>query len=152
MKQIESITVGEGGEIISAEIKTLKNVSVEQFCQIYLQENEEFFTLSKAESNVLAVCWYTSNYYEDNEFMLPGNKVTLDEQLRDLIKLKTGLAYGTVKNTITSLVKKEMLIKDEKYKSIYYLNPKYFFKGRISDRTKLLKHTIEYRINANREI
>lgn len=146
MKQIESITVGENGEILSAEIKTIKNLSAEQFCQVYLQENEEFFQLSKSEVNVLAVCWYTSNYYEDKDFKLPGNKITLDEQLRDIIKSKTKLAAGTIKNTIVSLVKKDMLIKDSNYKSIYYLNPKFFFKGKISDRTKLIKHLIEYQI------
>ena len=54
MKQIESIKVGVGGEILSAEVKTIKTVSAEQFCQIYLRDNEEFYKLSKAESNVLA--------------------------------------------------------------------------------------------------
>lgn len=75
MKQIESIKVGVGGEILS----TIKTVSAEQFCQIYLRDNEEFYKLSKAESNVLAVLWYTSNYYEDRA--LPGNKISLDEEL-----------------------------------------------------------------------
>ena len=92
MKQIESIKVGVGGEILSAEIKTIKTVSAEQFCQIYLRDNEEFYKLSKAESNVLAVLWYTSNYYEDKDRALPGNKISLDEELRDTIKIKTNLA------------------------------------------------------------
>ena len=106
MKQIESIKVGIGGEILSAEVKTIKTVSAEQFCQIYLRDNEEFYKLSKAESNVLAVLWYTSNYYEDKDRALPGNKISLDEELRDTIKIKTNLAAGTIRNTITSLVKK----------------------------------------------
>lgn len=105
MKQIESIKVGVGGEILSAEVKTIKTVSAEQFCQIYLRDNEEFYKLSKAESNVLAVLWYTSNYYEDKDRALPGNKISLDEELRDTIKIKTNLAAGTIRNTITSLVK-----------------------------------------------
>lgn len=100
MKQIESIKVGVGGEILSA----IKTVSAEQFCQIYLRDNEEFYKLSKAESNVLA----TSNYYEDKDRALPGNKISLDEELRDTIKIKTNLAAGTIRNTITSLVKKKM--------------------------------------------
>ena len=87
MKQIESIKVGVGGEILSAEVKTIKTVSAEQFCQIYLRDNEEFYKLSKAESNVLAVLWYTSNYYEDKDRALPGNKISLDEELRDTIKI-----------------------------------------------------------------
>lgn len=145
MKQIESIKVGVGGEILSAEVKTIKTVSAEQFCQIYLRNNEEFYKLSKAESNVLAVLWYTSNYYEDKDRALPGNKISLDEELRDTIKIKTNLAAGTIRNTITSLVKKKMLLKDSRYKAVYYLNPEYFFKGKISDRTQIIKNIIEYK-------
>lgn len=135
MKQIESIKVGVGGEILSVEVKTIKTVSAEQFCQIYLRDNEEFYKLSKAESNVLAVLQYTSNYYEDKDRALPGNKISLNEELRDTIKIKTNLAAGTIRNIITSLVKKKMLLKDSRYKAVYYLNPEYFFKGKISDRT-----------------
>ena len=145
MKQIESIKVGVGGEILSAEVKTIKTVSAEQFCQIYLRDNEEFYKLSKAESNVLAVLWYTSNYYEDKDRALPGNKISLDEELRDTIKIKTNLAAGTIRNTITSLVKKKMLLKDSRYKAVYYLNPEYFFKDKISDRTQIIKNIIEYK-------
>lgn len=145
MKQIESIKVGVGGEILSAEVKTIKTVSAEQFCQIYLRDNEEFYKLSKAESNVLAVLWYTSNYYEDKDRALPGNKISLDEELRDTIKIKTNLAAGTIRNTITSLVKKKMLLKDSRYKAVYYLNPEHFFKGKISDRTQIIKNIIEYK-------
>ena len=145
MKQIESIKVGVGGEILSAEVKTIKTVSAEQFCQIYLRDNEEFYKLSKTESNVLAVLWYTSNYYEDKDRALPGNKISLDEELRDTIKIKTNLAAGTIRNTITSLVKKKMLLKDSRYKAVYYLNPEYFFKGKISDRTQIIKNIIEYK-------
>lgn len=141
MKQIESIKVGVSGEILSA----IKTVSAEQFCQIYLRDNEEFYKLSKAESNVLAVLWYTSNYYEDKDRALSGNKISLDEELRDTIKIKTNLAAGTIRNTITSLVKKKMLLKDSRYKAVYYLNPEYFFKGKISDRTQIIKNIIEYK-------
>lgn len=144
MKQIESIQLGTSGEIVSAEIKTFKTVSAEQFCQVYLKDNEEFFKLTKAESNILAVLWYTSNYYEDKDISLPGNKISLDAQLRDVIKTKTGLASGTIKNTVVSLVKKKMLLKDNRYNSVYYLNPEYFFKGKITDRTKIIKNIVEY--------
>lgn len=144
MKQIESIKVGLGGEILSAEVKTIKKVDAEQFCQVYLRDNEEFYKLTKSESNILAVLWYTSNYYEDKDQELPGNKVSLDEQLRDTIIKKTGCASGTVRNTIVSLVKKQMLLKDNRYKNVYYLNPQYFFKGKITDRTRIIKNIVEY--------
>lgn len=63
----------------------------------------------------------------------------LDEELRDTIKIKTNLAAGTIRNTITSLVK---LLKDSRYKAVYYLNP---VKGKISDRTQIIKNIIEYK-------
>lgn len=142
----ENTVIGEGGEILSSEIKTIKKVSLDQFCQVYLQDNEEFYCLSKAENNVLSVCWRYSIYYDDKELDLPGNKVTVDKQLKDIIMQKTKLAESTVKNAFTSLVKKDMLIKDKNYKSVYYLNPKYFFKGALSARTKSIKHSIEYQL------
>lgn len=66
MKQVESIKLGW-----NHFCWTFKTVSVEQFCQVYLRDNEEFFKLTKAESNILAVLWYTSNYYEDKDISLP---------------------------------------------------------------------------------
>ena len=149
MKQIESIKVGLGGEIISADIKTYKTIKAEQFCQIYLKDNEEFYQLTKAESNVLAVLWYTSNYYEDDDLELPGNKVSLDEQLRDTIKRKTKLSAGTIRNTIVSLTKKKMLLKDSRFKCVYYLNPEFFFKGKINNRTQIIRNIVEYKFIQN---
>lgn len=146
MLQKETIEFGEGGEILKGSIQTIKKVNAEEFCQVYLRDNEEFYQLSKAEANVLAVCWAKSIYYNDPEFEQPGNLVLFNNTHRDFIKQKTGLADSTIKNAFSSLVKKEMLIKDEKCKSQYFLNPKYFFKGQISTRTKLIEKTICYEV------
>lgn len=145
----ETIKLSEGGVIESAEITTLKKVKAEEFCQIYLRNNDDFYNLSKAESNVLAVCWLHSIYYEDPEFNCPGNKVTFDGQFKQVVKDKTKLSDGTIKNTMKSLVNKRMLIKDQKFRGVYYLNPNYFFKGRISERTKLITKVINYQIDQN---
>lgn len=56
MKQIESIKLGMGGEIISAEIKTVKTVNAEQFCQIYLRDNEEFLNLQRQKLMYFQYC------------------------------------------------------------------------------------------------
>lgn len=147
MLEKQNIKVGEGGEIISAEITTIRKVSAEQFCQIYLQDNSEFYKLSKAESNILAVCWLNSFYYEDKDIKFPGNKIVCDASFKGICSQKTGLADSTIKNGLSTLVKKEMLIKDKDYKMVYYLNPRFFFKGKLSDRTQVIKHYTEYRIN-----
>ena len=147
MIQKENVVIGEGGEILSAEITTIKKVTAEQFCQVYLKDNSEFYSLSKAESNVLSVAWLMSSYYSDPEFKFPGNRISCDKQFRDIVHNKTGLAESTIKAAIASLAQKEMLLKDREYKGIYYLNPDYFFKGKLSDRTKAIKQITEYIIN-----
>lgn len=149
MKEIVTQNINENGEIISAEIKTIKTVTAEKFCQVYLEDNEEFHKLSQSEYRVLSMCWRYSIYYSDLNY--PGNKVNYDKQFKDLIMEKTNLAESTIKNAFTTLVKKEMLLKDKNYKGIYYMNPKYFFKGSLSDRAKVIRHTIEYNIKPNTE-
>lgn len=64
--------------------------------------------------------------------------------MKQIESIKVGVG-GTIRNTITSLVKKKMLLKDSRYKAVYYLNPEYFFKGKISDRTQIIKNIIEYK-------
>lgn len=145
----ENIKVNEYGELISAEQTIVKKISAEEFTQVYLRDNEEFYSLSKAESNVLSICWLLSIYYSDESFNLPGNKVTFDKSFKTIVEKKTGLKSSTIYNTMASLVKKEMLLKNKDEKGTYYLNPKYFFKGRLTDRTKLVKKVIEYQINQN---
>lgn len=145
MIEKQNIKIDEDGKVVSADITIIKKVSPEQFTQIYLQDNEEFFKLSKAESNVLAVCWHYSIYYEDDSDLL-GNKVIYNTDLRDKIIEKTSLKEGTIKNTMGSLVKKKMLIKDLDHRGIYYLNPQYFFKGKISKRTQVINKYTQYQI------
>ena len=59
-----------------------------------------------------------------------------------------GPAYtvGKKLRTPITLSKKRMIIKDTKHRGVYFLNPEYFFKGSISDRTKVIKNIIEYQI------
>jgi hypothetical protein len=149
MIEKEHVKIDENGELISADIVTLKRVSPEEFCQIYLKNNDVFFRLNKAESNLLGFCWYYSVYYTDVKMECPGNQIVFNKQIREIAKDKTGLSEGTIRNTLVSLVEKEMLLKDDKFRGVYYLNPRFFFKGRIGDRTKLIKQVVNYEILNN---
>lgn len=42
--------------------------------------------------------------------------------------------------------KSKILVKDKKHRATYYLNPKYFFKGRLEDLPKIRKVMLEYEI------
>nr|DAT90361.1 MAG TPA: hypothetical protein [Caudoviricetes sp.] len=55
-------------------------------------------------------------------------KIIIDTYLKDLICKETKLSIGTIKNCISSLYKKDLIIKIGNEKGLYYLNPKYFTK------------------------
>ncbi len=142
----ENVKVNEFGEIITAEQTIVKKVNAEEFCQVYLKDSEDFSNLTGSEYRVLIQCWLFSNYYKDEKTDMIGNMITYNGFFKEQVIQRTGLKEGTIKNAISSLVKKGMLIKD-KSKGVYYLNPKYFFKGKLGDRTKLIKRTIEYQFS-----
>lgn len=118
-----------------------------EFMQVWLKDNQEFWDLTKSEYAVMVQCWRASVYYPELvDENLPGNKVTTDKQFKDIAAKNANITVRSVDSALSSLAKKNLLIKDKNYKGIYYLNPKLFFKGKISDRTKIIKHSIEYQI------
>lgn len=150
MIEKELVKVDENGEIISADITTIKKVSYGEFMQVWLKDNQEFWDLTKSEYAVMVQCWRASIYYPELvDENLPGNKVTADKQFKDITAKNANITVRSVDSALSSLSKKNLLIKDKDYKGIYYLNPKLFFKGKISDRTKIIKHSIEYQIATN---
>ena len=142
----EKIQLGPWGEVLSGEIKRVWKGSAEQFCQVYLRDNAEFYKLTQAEHNVLAVCMYLSTYYDKDKSTAIGNVVICNTLFLDETMKRTGLKKPSIKNALVSLVKKEMIIKDKKYRGVYYLNPKYFFKGAITDRKCVIRNITEYQI------
>lgn len=55
-------------------------------------------------------------------------KIVLDSCLNNLIHHETQLTIGTIKNCISSLYKKNLIIKLGKDRGVYYLNTRYFLK------------------------
>lgn len=147
MKNIEKTTVNEFGEILSAEKTIIKSCKADEFIQVYLEDMQGIFGLTTvSEHKVLISLWSKSIYYPEGGETF-GNQIFLNEKILDGICEDTSLAKNSVRNAIYSLVKKGLLIKDPKYKrSVYYLNPVYFFKGKITDRIKSINFNIKYNI------
>lgn len=76
--------------------------------------SDELFRLMRSEYCVLMEC------------MSVGEKIIMNKEFIDKISGDTGLAISTIRNSVVSLVKKGMLLKDKKHQGIYYLNEKYF--------------------------
>ena len=60
-----------------------------------------------------------------------------------------GAKYKTVDNHISKMYKSGLLIRKET--SIYYLNPKYFFKGYLENRPSVLKLVLEYQVDTDED-
>lgn len=118
----------------------------EEFIQIYLEDMSGLLSItSKSELQVLCLLWKYSTYNENDK----GNCVLITPKIINDLVTATGLAIQSVRNVISSLVKnpKKLLIKDPQFRSTYYLNPVYFFKGALKDRPKVVQVLLSYENN-----
>lgn len=141
----ETVKVNQLGELESAEQTIVKKVTLDQFMQVYLEDCAGICKLTGAQIKVLIECWKYSVYYDNNNKKL-GNSICCNRQFTDNCVKDTKLSPGTIRNCIAALVNSGMLIKDEVYRGVYYLNAKYFFKGKLSDRLKCIKRLVEYQL------
>lgn len=116
----------------------------DEFIQIYLNDMAGLMNIStKSELQILCCLWKYSTYPSDDQ---NGNCVIVNSKVLADIEKVTGLQKQSVRNTISKLTKSEnhLLIKDPTYRSTYYLNPVYFFKGSIKDRPKVMQVVLTY--------
>jgi len=117
--------------------KEKKNTYNAKFIQVYLEDISIIMDLKDASSIkvLLNLCKYCT--YNTNEIIIV-------KALKERIAENTGIKLQTVSNIISNLVKKDILIK--RARSIYFLNPFYFFKGRDFNRQKLIRLIVEYEL------
>ena len=119
------------GEI--KEWKRTRVVTVDEFIMFFFASMPDLFKLKGLQLKVLMCCWKHSSY---NDVETEGNIVHNDRLLKDYIR-QCGLEIsdGAVDVIIHNLTKAGILIK--KCKGTYMLNPQYFFKGKLADKSKL---------------
>jgi hypothetical protein len=133
----------ETGEVLSIEQRIIKKVSPDDFIQVYLEDLSGLFKLENvAEYKVLIALWKRAIFNE--EHTIEGNSVVLVKAIKEQIAKETEYSLSRINTVVSTLVKKELLIQKER--SIYVLNPKYFFKGYYKDRVKVVRAIIEYKI------
>jgi hypothetical protein len=138
------------GEILSESKTIIKNVKAKEFIQVYLDDMSGLLNIkTKAEKDVLIWFWKFSKFPDET---FSQNYVSLDAILFEKITQETGLKEQSIRNTIVSLVKKDLLIKDKNRRGIYYLNKKYFWKGKVSELTRNIDLNVNYNINRDETI
>ena len=143
------IKYDQNGEIISEEKKIFKKVTQRDFIQVYLDDMSGLIGIkSLAEHQVLSWFWKFSQYPDDT---FNCNYVSLSSLLFEKIQESTGLKPQSIRNTISTLSKKKILLKDEKRRGIYYLNPRFFWKGKLSENARNMQLNINYDITPNKD-
>lgn len=138
--------VNEHGEMLSAEITTIKKVNKETFLQVYL---DDFMSLMKIKegSEYKIVLWIGKNMNYDT------NEIALIKVIKERMSIDIGTNIRTINNSVSALVSKKILI--QKGRGLFILNPKLFFKGSLDSRNNLLKiiRKVEYEFtDSNEEI
>lgn len=126
------------GEIVSA-VTEIKCDSIDTFIFCFLNSIKEITHLDGNSIRVLLWCWKFSSF---NLSLPTGNRIHNDATFRDEIRTMGGdLTDSVINKAFSILSKKRLLIKQGR--GSYILNPKYFFKGNLSDRSKL-KYILSY--------
>ena len=120
----------------TGEIKNFKRtrvVNVDEFIMFFFNSIPELVGLEGLHLKILMCCWKASSY---NNVETEGNIVNNNKLLKDYIRqCGMDVSDNTVDVVISKLAKKNILIK--KCKGTYMLNPNYFFRGRLSEKSKL---------------
>lgn len=130
-----SILDNKTGEIL--DLNFTKKISLDEFIMVFFSSCPELMNLTGNHLKVLICCWKHSSYNPDNEER--GNIIHNGPGFKKACR-EDGLTVSNavIDNSISALCKKGFLIK--KFRGEYLLNPRYFFKGRLSSRSKVQIH------------
>ena len=119
------------GEVL--EWKRTRVVSVDEFIMFFFASMPDLFKLEGLQMKVLMCCWKHSTY---SNVETEGNIVHNDRLLKEYIhQCGLNISDTAIDVIIHRLAKSNILIK--KCRGTYMLNPQYFFKGRLAEKSKL---------------
>ena len=125
------------GEIVSG-VSTVKCDSIDDFIMCFLSSIKEVASLDGNSIRVLLFCWKFSSF---NYNIPEANIIVNDVDFKERLRLNgLNLSDASINNAINKLYKAGMLQKKCRGKDT--LNPKYFFKGTLANRSKLQLNVI----------
>jgi hypothetical protein len=116
------------------ECYQLRKVSLDEFIMVFFSSYPDLYKLNGVQLKVLMQCWKCSTYNSVN--CTEGNIVHNNPKFKECCR-QDGLetSDANIDNAISTLCKKGLLIK--RCKGKYLLDPRYFFKGKLSDRSRI---------------
>lgn len=134
-EQVEQVVDHETGEITEEKRVYKRQIEKEKFMMVYLESVSGILKINNPiEYKVLLTLWEMSEF--------ETNRIILVKPIKEGIANKLKYAFKTVENAISRLAKKDLLVK--KGAGIYFLNPKYFFKGSEIARSNAIKVIFDF--------
>lgn len=120
------------GEIL--ELSQTKKISLDEFIMVFFSSCPQLMDLKGNHLKVLICCWKHSSYNPENEES--GNILHNGPSFKESCR-EDGLnvSNAVIDNAISALCRKGFLIK--RFRGEYLLNPLYFFKGKLSKRSRI---------------
>ena len=121
------------GELNEASVAV--KVDTSSFIMLFLNSISCYVQLTGNQMRLLAIIWATSSYNPNGQ--LEGNLFTNSPLFKKQVR-EYGLDWtdSQINNEVSRLAKTELIKKVAR--GSYILNPLYFFKGTLADRTKLM--------------
>lgn len=135
----------ETGEITNIHVvETVRQVkklnTYDEFIMVYLNDISSFINLDNAtQMKVMALIWRDVPMNNSE-----GNIITVLKEDKEKWAKEINVSLGTINNAISALLKKHLIYTVSR--SRYKLNPLFFFKGKLADRSKLLRFQVDYTI------
>ena len=125
------------GEVL--DLYQTKKVSLDEFIMVFFASNNRLMRLKGLYLKVLMCCWKFSSY--NAEYEEEGNIVHNNASFKNFCR-QDGLdtSDASIDNAISYLAKEGLLIK--KCRGEYMLDPRHFFKGKLSKRSRIMYNII----------
>jgi len=119
----------------SSKRRIVTTIKKEDFIQVFTRKISDWNRLSSSQHKILSSLW--SRAEKDT------NRVYLVKRVKEEISEETGISFGGVKNGISALTRKKLLISIGT--GVYVLNPEYFFNGSEIKRAECLEFIFEFK-------
>lgn len=115
------------------KFKQVRKVSLDEYIMVFFTGYAQMFKLGGTQLKVLMCCWKFSDFSNNKE---SGNVMHNNATFKEQCRLEgLDIPDASIDNSISALSKKGLLLK--KCRGEYVLNPHYFFRGKLSNRSKL---------------
>lgn len=120
------------GELL--KFNQTKKIPIEEFIMVYLASIPEMFDLQGQQLKLLMAIWRLSSF--NKAWCEDGNIFLNDQSTKEAIRrMGLNMSDSNIDVSLHKITEKGFLIKLGKGK--YLLNPKYFFKGTLSERSQM---------------